>query len=59
MTLYMGSHFTYVYDLKLYAEEELDLIGKLELSIIAGDAWNFAPIRGLDEARIDARALFK
>lgn len=56
---YMGPNFTYVYDLKLYKSDELDLIGNLNLSVLAGDAWKFAPAQGLDKARLDARALFE
>ncbi|HEY5467100.1 MAG TPA: hypothetical protein VIL27_08725 [Clostridia bacterium] len=37
---------------------ELSTVAHL-VGLIAGDAWKFASIRGLDEARLDARALFK
>lgn len=57
---YLSKNFNWsnFYELKLYAENDLDLIGKVK-SAVAGDAWNHAPNRGLDEARLDARALFK
>lgn len=55
---WLGPNFTQKYDLTLYTESELDKIGTIPLNPIAGDAWNYAPAQGVEEARQAAIDLF-